>query len=82
MGVNMTKKLTVTEWRDLHIAPLENEETLQEILDSGFDGWMLDAVLSVKNIDGDEATDGECLELVGELILHFYQHCYNKGANR
>lgn len=69
MGV--TVKLTVKEWRDLHIAPLEREETLQEIINDGFDGWILDAVLAAKDIDGEEATDGECLELIAELLEHF-----------
>lgn len=64
-------KMTVQEWRDLHIAPLEREETLQEIISDGFDGWILDAVLATKDIDGEEATDGECIELIIELLEHF-----------
>lgn len=36
--------------------------------DDGIDGAALDLILTLKDIDGEEATDGECLELAGMVL--------------
>jgi len=70
----MTEKITATQWHTLYVAPLINiHHHLMEPSDeltSGFAGFVLDGVLAVKNIDGEEANDWECVELVEELIRY------------
>lgn len=70
----MTKKITAAEWHMLYVAPLINiHNRLMEPSDeltSGFAGFVLDGILAVKDIDGEEANDWECVELVEELIRY------------
>lgn len=64
------KKIKVDEWHEIYLAPFLDTDLLNTAICShgGFDGWVLDGVLAVKDIDGDEATDGECLELIRLLL--------------
>ncbi|MFM9028778.1 MAG: hypothetical protein ACKOQ6_12430 [Bacteroidota bacterium] len=64
------KEISVEEWYEQYLQPFLSDEALQARIDGygGFDGWVLDGVLSVRDIDGQYATDNECLEMVAILI--------------
>ena len=70
----MTEKITAAEWHRRYLAPLINiYNRLMEPSDeltSGFAGFVLDGILAVKDIDGSELTDWECVELIEELIRY------------
>ncbi len=63
--------MQLSEWTDRYIKPIQavidGEEATDEIHD-GFAGFVLDGVLSVSLIHGEEANDWECVLLVEELI--------------
>lgn len=62
--------MNAEKWYETYLQPFLNDETLRTRIDDcgGLDGWVLDGVLAVKEIDGQEATDNECLEMVSLLI--------------
>ena len=68
-------KITLDEWHTKYLEPFTTDEKLQEVIDAygGFAGWVLDGVLAMKDVEGEYATDHECLEiislLVGEYLL-------------
>lgn len=66
----MSEKITTESWNERYLQPFASDDTLQEAIDSygGFAGWVLDGVLATKDIDGDEATDHDCLELISGLV--------------
>ena len=66
----MTTVLSAQEWHEAYLSPFTSDEKLRETIDNygGFAGWVLDGVLSVKDIDADEATDSDCLEAVMLLV--------------
>lgn len=68
----MTEKLTAAQWHMLYVAPLINiHHRLMEPSDeltSGFAGFVLDGILAVKDIDGEEMNDWDCVEAIEELI--------------
>lgn len=73
----MTKpeeKLTVAEWQRRYLAPLiyihQGLAEPSDALQSGFAGFVLDGILAVKEIDGEEANDWECVEMVADLIQY------------
>lgn len=66
------EKLTVDGWCETYLVPvigvLEGvSEPTQDMVD-GFAGFILDGILSVRDIDGEDANDWECVELVETLI--------------
>lgn len=77
-----TTKITGEQWYADYLSPFVTDEMLRERIDAygGFDGWVLDGVLAVKDIDGDEATDHECLELVG-LLISEWQSAVQRGID-
>lgn len=77
-----TIKITAEQWYADYLAPFIDDEMLRERIDGygGFDGWILDGVLAVKDIDGQEATDYECLELIG-LLISEWQSAVQRGIN-
>lgn len=70
-----TKQITLQDWHDRYLQPFHNlsttpdAEPTSEMLD-GYAGFVLDGILAVKDIDGQEANDWECIELVEELIRY------------
>jgi hypothetical protein len=70
-----TEQITAQEWHDRYLQPFynlasdPNAEPTSEMQD-GYAGFVLDGILAVKNIDGQEANDWECVELVEELIRY------------
>jgi hypothetical protein len=68
-------KITAQEWHDRYLQPFYNlandpkAEPTSEMQD-GYAGFVLDGILAVKDIDGQEANDWECVELVEELIRY------------
>jgi hypothetical protein len=69
----MSEKITAQLWNEQYLIPFASDETLQEVIDGygGFAGWVLDGVLATKDIDGEEATDHDCLELISELVSKY-----------
>lgn len=66
--------LTSSEWHTRYVAPLINihyglSEPSDE-LRSGFAGFVLDGILAVKDIDGEDSNDWECVEMVEELVRY------------
>jgi hypothetical protein len=68
------KEITPAEWSEMYLSPFASDEALRAHIETrgGFEGWVLDGVLSVKDIGGEHATDGECLDLVASLIEVYY----------
>lgn len=68
-------KITLQDWHDRYLRPfynLANDPTAvptNEMTD-GYAGFVLDGILAVKDIDGQEANDWECVGLVEELIRY------------
>ena len=57
---------------------LESQDTFKDYLEEGGEaGMTLGLVNDIFNLDGEEATDEECLELIGKTILYFN---YRGGA--
>ena len=67
--------MTPQDWRDTYLQPFyklasdPDAEPTDEMQD-GYAGFVLDGILAVKDIDGQEASDWECVELVEELIRY------------
>lgn len=66
--------MTMTDWHTLYFAPVKDvalgvAEPTDAMLD-GFAGFVLDGILAVKGIDGQEANDWECVEMLGEFISY------------
>lgn len=66
-------KITLDEWHEKYLQPFTSDEKLQEVIDAhgGFAGWVLDGVLEMKNVDGEWATDHECLEIISLLVKEY-----------
>lgn len=66
--------MTASEWQKRYMEPLlavaHSNRRPSDELESGFAGFILDGVLAVKEIDGQELTDWECVEAVEELVRY------------
>lgn len=65
--------ITVAQWQEHFLDPLlavvaGNEADPDGELESGLAGFTLDGILAVKEIDGQEATDWDCVEMIHRLI--------------
>lgn len=62
--------MKLEDWNNTYVEIFSDKKVLQETINNhgGFAGWVLDGVLAVEDIEGEEATDHECLELVGVLV--------------
>lgn len=62
--------MKLDQWKEKYLKPFEDRGLLQKTIDDhgGFAGWVLDGVLAVKDIEGENATDHECLWQVGVLV--------------
>ena len=66
--------MTLADWHTLYFAPMKDvalgvAEPSEVMLD-GFAGFVLDGILAIKGIGGHEASDWECVEMVGEFISY------------
>ena len=61
--------MKLKEWKETYLDVFENSEKLKDQIDfeGGLAGMVLDGVLTIQHIDGEEATDHECLLLISEL---------------
>jgi len=78
----MTDKLTLDAWHEVYLTPFTDDKLLQTRIDDdgGFAGWVLDGVLALKNVDGQEATDHECLEIIA-LLVREYLDAVERGVD-
>lgn len=64
--------MTYEEWHETYMRPFEKIEEGDEPIDSiesGLDGFVLDGILAIKDIDGKAGpTDWDCVEEIRELI--------------
>ena len=67
--------MKLEDWNNTYVEIFSDKKVLQETINNhgGFAGWVLDGVLAVEDIEGEEATDHECLELVGVLVDAYLQ---------
>ena len=71
----MKKQMTSQDWHDRYLQPFHNLASdpnagPTDEMQDGYAGFVLDGILAVKDIDGQEASDWECVELVEELIRY------------
>lgn len=63
--------ITPEQWEEFFLNPMlavaDGAEAPDEI-ESGLAGFTLDGILAVKAIDGQQATDWECVEMIHRLI--------------
>jgi len=80
--VSSTKQITAEQWYENYLSPFMSKEQLRKRIDEhgGFDGWVLDGVLAVKDIDGQKTTDHECLEMV-MLLVNEWQSAVEQGID-
>jgi len=76
------EKITLDEWHERYLEPFTSDDKLQEIIDAhgGFAGWVLDGVLAIKDVDGQYATDHECLEIIS-LLTKEYLDAVERGVD-
>ena len=62
--------MKLEDWEKTYLEAFNDRDVLQKQIDDygGFAGWVLEGVLETKDIDGEEVTDHECLELIGVLV--------------
>lgn len=79
--MSSTKQITAEQWYESYLSPFMSDERLEKRIEEhgGLDGWILDGVLSVKDIDGQEATDHECLEMI-MLLVSEWQSAVQRGV--
>lgn len=79
----MTKnKISLDDWVSNYLKVFEKDETLQEAIDNygGFAGWASDGISALDDVDGEEATDHECLEYA-EALLKLYFDAVERGID-
>lgn len=60
--------MKLSEWKEIYLDVFKDSEKLKEIdFEGGLAGMVLDGVYTTQDIDGEEATDDECLLLISEL---------------
>ena len=72
-GNRMDTKITLDQWHERYLEPFTSDDKLQEIIDAygGFAGWVYDGVSALHDVDGEWATDHECLEIISLLIKKY-----------
>lgn len=66
-----------TTWRNTYITPLETfikDGTISENMRFGLNGFVMEGISDVMSIDGDEMTDGDCIEAIA-LITDLWNEC-------
>ena len=68
------KELTLTDWTMMYFNPVKDVALgvapPTEAMSDGFAGFVLDGILAVKEIEGQEANDWECVEMIGEFVSY------------
>jgi len=71
-------EITFTEWKTKYFQPIADFAESKGVIDPldfktswGWDGFCLDAVLATREIDGETATDGDCLSYLVTLTAHW-----------
>lgn len=63
--------ITPEQWEEFFLNPMlavaDGKEPTDEI-ESGLAGFTLDGIFATKDIDGELATDWECVEMIWQLI--------------
>ena len=67
--------MNAQEWNDKYLNALNTR--CKEVDVDGLDGETLDALIALKDIDGEELTDYECL-LLAEVVLRQWKATWNK----
>ena len=69
-----TTQIKLSDWQDRYLNPVvayaTNQAPPTHEMEDGFAGFILDGILAVRDIPGEEANDWDCVELVEELIKH------------
>ncbi len=67
-------KITLDEWYKRYLQPFTSDDKLQEAIDAygGFAGWVLDGVLAIKDVEGEQANDDECLQIISLLTKEYF----------
>lgn len=67
-------KISLDDWVSNYLKVFGADKTLQEAIDDygGFAGWVSEGVSAIKDVDGEEATDHECLEHTYELLKLYF----------
>lgn len=68
------EKIALDDWVSIYLKVFETDEALQESIDDygGFAGWVSEGVSALNDVDGEEATDHECLEHAYELLKLYF----------
>lgn len=68
----MESMISVKDWQRIYLEPVrrvvENGAQPTVAMTDGFAGFVLDGILAIKDVNGEEATDWECVEMISELI--------------
>lgn len=78
----MTDTLSLDRWHESYLTPFTDDKLLQERIDDygGFAGWVLDGIVALKDVDGQDATDHECLEII-QLLVGEYLDAVKRGVD-
>ena len=70
--VNDTQKLTADDWCEMYLVPViavaNGVIKPTPAMEDGFSGFILDAILATKDVDGESASDWDCVLMIDELI--------------
>ncbi len=68
------EKIAFDDWVSIYLEVFKSDEALQERIDDygGFAGWVSEGVSDLNRVDGEEATDHECLEHAYELLRLYF----------
>lgn len=68
------KKIALDDWVSTYLKVFETDKALEARIDShgGFAGWVSEGVSALDSVDGEEATDHECLEYAYELLGRYF----------
>ena len=67
------EQITLDQWQETYLHPFTDDALLQNAIDEygGFAGWVYEGVSALSNVDGEWATDHECLEIIALLIKEY-----------
>jgi len=72
-----TEPISLDTWVSCYLRAFDTDEKLQSVIDShgGFAGWVSEGISRLNDVDGEEATDHECLELTHDLLKLYFDAC-------
>jgi len=75
--MSITPTISLDDWVSCYLGAFDTDEKLQGIINShgGFAGWVSEGVSGLNQVDGEEATDHECLELAFDLLKLYFAAC-------